>query len=269
MTDENRPCGRLPMAAILCAAAIAIFCALPARADEFSYGDFKGTQFTFTNVSEANAGATALFRSPSVSGNSLDFNPLSYSASTSNGGTGAAIGNLSFGIVVPKKNSVARISNVILNEFGSTTLTGNVAPGSQATASAVFANGVLDIHRVDFEGINHISVPFSFTFNPSGGTFFLGTDGGGGPLFNTSFTGSVTIPVSAILVANGFDASQGATDLSITLSNELHTISELGTSAYMSTLDFGVVAQNPEPAGFSFLAVAALALLRRRRTSCE
>ena len=40
--------------------------------------------------------------------------------------------------------------------------------------SALFADGVLDIQEVEFQGINHISVPFSATFTPSGGTYFLG-----------------------------------------------------------------------------------------------
>src|SRR5688500_12976431 len=122
--------------------------------------------------------------------------------------------------------SGSRISSVTLTEAGDTTLDGNVAPGSMGTASAVFASGVLEIHEVDFMGINHISVPFSFTFSPSGGTYFLGTDGGGGPIFNTQWTGSVTLDIDAILIANGFiiapgplDPDSGATKVSIDLDN--------------------------------------------------
>jgi hypothetical protein len=114
------------------------------------------------------------------------------------------------------------------------------------TAAAAFASGVVDIHEVDFAGINHISVPFSFTFNPSGGTYFLGTDGGGGPIFHTEWSGSVTIPIEQILIANGFvippgpiDPEGGATKISIDLDNVLVAVSEQGTSAIINKKDFG------------------------------
>ena len=245
---------------------IAVFAApaLASPAPSGKYGNFSGTNVTYTDVTEA--GSTPLFGSPTVGGNSLDFNPIGFSASSSNGGTGSAIGNLAFGIEV-KKKSASRIDSVALSEIGSTTLSGNVPPGSMGTASAAFTSGVLDIHEVDFDGIANISVPFSMTFNPSGGTYFLGTDGGGGPLFNTQFSGSVTLPVQAILVANGFSATQGATDISIVLNNELHVVSEAMTSAFMSKMDFSVhtIVSNPEPTALPALVFAAAGTLVRRR----
>ena len=149
------------------------------------------------------------------------------------------------------------------------------------TATAVFAGGVLDIHEVDFMGISHISVPFSLTFNPSGGTYFLGTDGGGGPLFNTTWTGSVTLDIDAILTANGFLIDPinggGATKVSIDMDNTLTAVSEPGTSALIGKKDVGgfaiattisrVPGEIPEPASMTLAAIALLAgaiLVRRR-----
>ena len=155
------------------------------------------------------------------------------------------------------------------------------------TASAVFASGVLDIHEVNFQGINHISVPFSFTFSPSGGTYFLGTDGGGGPTFQTEWTGSVTLDVDAILIANGFmippgaiDPDGGATKISIDMDNTLVAVSQEGTRSRIAKKDFGgvIIRSNvptepggdpeiPEPATFVLagLSLMGLGLARRSR----
>jgi hypothetical protein len=258
----------------------------PALSAQISYGDHMGTHVTYVNVTE-DSGAddtSGLFGPPTVSGNSIDFNPTGFDASSSGVNSDINDGNLSF-MVTAKSGS--RISSVTLNEIGDTTLAGNVTPGSMNTASAVFASGVLDIHEVDFQGINHISVPFSFTFNPSGGTYFLGTDGGGGPIFNTQWSGSVTLDIDAILIANGFpippgpvDPEGGATKISIDLENTLVAVSQAGTSATIGKNDFGGVTvrtnvrtepggdpEIPEPATFVLagLSVLGLALARRSR----
>jgi hypothetical protein len=184
-------------------------------------------------------------------------------------------------------NSGSRISQITLSEAGNTSLSGNVTVGSMNTASAVFGSGVLDIHEVNFTGINHISVPFSFTINPSGGTYFLGTDGGGGPVFNTNWTGNVTLDVDAILIANGFvippgpiDPDGGATKISIDLDNTLVAVSQDGTESQIIKTDFnvGIIRSNvptepggdpeiPEPATFVLagLSLVGLGLVHRSR----
>src|SRR5688572_57585 len=175
----------------------------PSPGAQINYGSHMGTHVTYVNVTEDSGAGEPLplFGAPTVTGNSIDFNPTGFDAASVNGGSDITDSNLVF-MVTAKSGS--RIQSITFRESGDTTLAGNVAPGTMGTASAAFASGVLDIHEVDFVGINHISVPFSFTFSPSGGTYFLGTDGGGGPLFNTQWTGSLTIPVEDILIANGF-----------------------------------------------------------------
>jgi hypothetical protein len=257
--------------------------ATPARAlaVQVNYGTHAGTHVNYVNVTEDTAGPLPLFGAPIVSGDSIDFNPTGFIASSTNIGSDTTDSNLVFGVTA---KSGSRIRSIILAEAGDTTLGGNVSAGSMGTASAVFAGGVLDIHEVDFVGINHISVPFSLTFTPSGGTFFLGTDGGGGPIFSTMWTGSVALDIEAILIANGFtiprgplDADGGATRISIDMDNTLQAVSELGTSATIGKKDFGVLAhvanvphepgggpEVPEPAALAVFATLAWTLRRDR-----
>ena len=113
-------------------------------------------------------------------------------------------------------------------------------------------------------------MPFSLTFTPSGGTYFLGTDGGGGPIYHTPWSGCVTLDIDAILIANGFiippgpmDPERGATKISIDLDNTLVAVSQDGTSSVISKKDFGGITirtnvrtepggepEVPEPAAF-------------------
>lgn len=217
----------------------------PVLAAQINYGSHMGTHVTYVNVTEDSGSdePLPLFGAPTVTGNSIDFNPTGFDAASSGVGSDITDSNLVF-MVTAKSGS--RISSITLSEAGDTTLAGNVTPGSMGTASAVFASGVLDIHEVDFMGINHISVPFSLSFSPSGGTYFLGTDGGGGPIFHTPWTGSATLDIDAILIANGFiippgpiDPEGGATKISIDMDNTLVAVSEVGTSSSIAKKDFG------------------------------
>jgi hypothetical protein len=242
-----------------------------------------GTHVTYVNVTEdSGEEALPLFGAPTVTGNSIDFNPVGFDAASSNGGTDITDSNLVF-MVTAKSGS--RISELVFSEAGDTTLAGNVAPGSMTTSTAVFATGVLDIHEVDFVGINHISVPFSFTFTPSGGTYFLGTDGGGGPVFHTQWSGSVTLDIDSILAANGIivppgpvDPEGGATKISIDLDNTLVAVSQDGTSSVISKKDFGGITirtnvrtepggdpEIPEPTAFVLAALGLVGVIARRQ----
>jgi hypothetical protein len=245
-------------------------CLAPADAAQINYGTHMGDDVVYVNVSEdSGPSPLPLFGAPTVTGNSIDFSPLGFDATSSGVGSQITDSNLSFMIVAKPGH---RIEEVFFSEAGDTTQAGNVAPGSMGTSTAVFASGVLDIQEVDFVGIDHISVPFAMTFTPSGGTYFLGTDGGGGSIFHTIWTGSLTISVADILVANGYAPSQGATKVTLDLDNTLVAVSESGTSAFIAKKDFGGITTTtrgevPEPAAAVLLAlgVAPAFAPRRRR----
>ena len=262
---------------------VVVALARPSPAAQINYGSFSASHFTFVNVTEDSTPAEPLplFGAPLVSGDSIDFNPVGFDALSTGGGTDPTESNLTFALAA---KSGSRIRTFTFSEAGDTTLGGNVAPGSSDTSSVVSASGVVQIQEVDFQAVTPISVPFAMVFSPSGGTYFLGTDGGGGPIFHTQWTGSVTLDIEAILIANGIpitpglvDPDSGATRVSVDLDDTLQAASQAGTSSTIAKKDFGAVATRanvprepggdpevPEPGSCALLGLALALMLRRR-----
>lgn len=225
-----------------------------------------GNTVTYQMVREAanSAGDTApLFGPPTVSGDSLDFDPVGFSASTIGGGVDITDGNLAFMVKAKPGNS---ISNIQIAERGDTTLAGF---GSDTTFSSVTMRGILNINEVDFVGINTIALPISITnFSPSGGTYGLGTDGGGGPLYASGWNGSLLFDlttanpvVAAAFASQGIVPKTGVTKISVNFNNTLVAISQVGTSATIAKKDNGIIIRTniPEPTS-ALLAALSLAL---------
>ena len=272
-TNKERPLavlGSTVLATLAAVLVLALAFAPAASAATIDYGTFFGTDVEFSDVSETSSDPLPLFGPPTVSGNSLDFNPLAFSATSDGGGSEATSADLSF-TVAAKSGSV--IKGISLSEIGTATLAGNVPPGSMGTAAVVVTSGFLHIHEVDFVGIGDIAVPFALTFSPSGGTYFLGTDGGGGPFFSSQWTGSATLNVDAILAANGVAFEHGATNVSINLTDTLSAASETGTSAVINKNDVSVTIIRaagpsrtvPEPGTLTLIGAGLTALMLRRR----
>jgi hypothetical protein len=240
------------------------------QAAPISYGNFSGISVDFLDVTEdANSAGDAppLFGAPTVAGDSLDFNPVGFSASASGaGGVDVTDGNLSFDVMAKPMNV---ISNLLLAEAGDVTLLGF---GNDQTYAAVRANIFVDVYEVDGVGINTITKHFSMTFTPSGGDYGLATDGGGGPLFNSGWSGNVPIDVNGILVGEGIAFDRGATKISINLDNTLMALSQTGTFSLIAKKNFGVSVrvnipggEIPEPTSFALVSLAGVALVACRR----
>lgn len=229
-----------------------------AQALPINYGDFNGTTVDYLQVEEdTNSGDTLpLFGAPSVSGDSLDFDPVGFNANaTGAAGVDVTDGNLNFTIM---SHAGYAIDMVSLSEAGDTTLAGF---GTDMTFTSVTGIGVLNILAVDGVGIAPIAVPINLVFSPSGGTYGLATDGGGGPIFSSGWSGSWLKNVEQVLIDNNVAYNLGATKVSINLDNTLTALSEAGTFALIAKKDFGgvsITVNIPEPATWILISVCGL-----------
>ena len=238
----------------------------PVLCAPINYGNFVGTTVTYVAVTEdSNSGDTLpLFGPPTVSGNSLDFNPVGFSATASGaGGNDITDGNLTFMVVAKPGYAINSLS---LSEAGDTTLAGF---GTNATFTKVTGTGVLNVNEVDGVGIGALALPFSMTFTPSSGDYGLTTDFGGGPGGTIAWSGGIPFNLNAILAANSIPFVAGATKISINLDNTLTALSQAGTFSLIAKKDFGglsVTVNVPEPTTVLLggLALAGLAVCRRR-----
>jgi hypothetical protein len=186
-----------------------------------------------------------------IPGDSLDFNPVGFAASTAGaGGVDITDGNLAF--MVQAKPGFA-ISNMKFDEGGDTTMAGL----GIGTFTSVTLDGIINVQEVDGMGINSIQVPITMTFSPTGGFYSLA----GGPVFHTLWTGTLLVDlttgnpiIAAGLAAQGKVPVLGVTKVSVDFDNTLVAISEAGTSALIAKKDFigkpgmTVSSNIPEPA---------------------
>jgi hypothetical protein len=256
----------------LAAAAIVLCLAiLPAHAVPINYGSHVGTTVDYINVTEdTTTGDTLpLFGAPIFSADSIDFNPVGFDAVA--GGTGDTDmtgARLTFMIM---SHAGKAITNINFSEAGDTTLGGL---GNDSTSTSVTASGTLTVNAVD--GVNLVMPlvrPIALTFTPSGGTYGLSSDGGGGPIFHTPWTGSLLVNVGQILSQAGVPFTFGASKVSIDLVNTLSAATQTGTAAVISKKDFGgisITVNIPEPTSVvlacsALIGFIGLALRRGRR----
>jgi hypothetical protein len=230
------------------------------RAAIINYGDHAGSTVMYSNVAEEGA-VLPLLGAPILSSDSLDFNPAGFDAVASGaGGSQSVSARLTF--TVSAKPGYA-VSQLFVQQAGHATLAGS---GSDDTAASVIANGTVTIGEVDGAAITPIVTPVVVTFNPSGGSYDLLSDGGGGPVFHTLWSGALQINLDQILTTDAVPFSLGVTGVSVDLVSALSAASEAGTSAETHFSDFGIVPITvPEPAAhLGAVAVSVLLTWRRR-----
>jgi hypothetical protein len=223
-----------------------------------------------TEASQNPLHPTPLFGPPTVTGNSIDFNPTGFGAFGANGSADLNDGQLVFEVAAKPNNAINSIS---FAEAGITTLFGS---GTDATMTTVQAKGNVDIYQVDGVPINKISVPLTMTFAPKAdGTFKLVSDAGLG-LNALPWNGNALVLLDSALTSAGVHFTKGATLISVDLDNVLTARSENGTFALIDKKDFGGVSitinpgegggpDTPEPASLVLACLGLLGLVGVRR----
>jgi hypothetical protein len=218
-----------------------------------------GNTVVYTGVSESSlTDPGPLFGAPTVSGDSIDFNPVGFGAFAAGGGVDLTDGQLLFTVTAKPNFAINAIS---FAEAGITTLAGL---GTNLTHTDVSANGNLDIYEIDGVPVSVQKVPIHLLFSPltaappalpgdpagTSGTFQLVADAGLG-LSSLPWSGNQLINLSQILTNRGIHFTRGATKIGIDLDNGLIAQSELGTLALIDKKDFGGVSItiNPGPGG--------------------
>jgi hypothetical protein len=202
-----------------------------------------------------------LFGTPTIAGNTLDFNPVGFGAFSTGPANAFTDGQLDLTIIATAGNI---IPNIVFSERGDFSLLGL---GSAATYVDVSATFFIDVVEVDGISINPLSTTASMTFAPvANGTMTLPGFPGSGQFWS----GSLNFNVNAFLLANSVSFVNGATEIKVTLDNTLAAYSENGTTAFIAKKDFkglGItVPEVPEPSTLTLLlAGAGLLALRSRR----
>lgn len=224
------------------------------------HGDFAGSTVTYRNVREATNSAgdpEPLFGAPTIAGDTLDFDPVGFAASSSGGGApDVTDANLVFEI---EANASQIIDKLLLTEAGSYTLVGT---GTAATQVQISAPVFIDIEEVDGVGINPLEIQTALVFSP-GSIFNLPANGGVGVVW----TGMLMVDITGALISNAISFADGATKISVDMSNILVALSELESTASITKNDADGVTVTvlPEPATAHLLLLGLGAVLALRR----
>ncbi len=223
-----------------------------------NYGDFNSTRYVYRQVTESSlTDPVPLFNAPSVSGDTLKFNPTFQSSASAGPGNFAVDqtdGQLNFGIDAKPGQFISQFS---FTEAGDYSLIGLTGATAQATVACPVNVRITEVNGVALGAT--LLGQFNLTFT-SGGIFnFPPTVSGG--LWN----GTGSFDVAAFLVANGIVGN--ATKVEIAIDNKLTTLAANGAQATINKklIDGVTINVLPAPGSLALLGLAGLAAGRRRR----
>lgn len=255
MQGNNKTQGMFRSSSIAAlAATLAVGGMMVSTVSAIDYGDFAGLSVSYLGVEETSATDTPpLYGAPSVAGNTLDFDPKGFGATSS--GVGApdlTDGQLNFGVQASEGYGITSLN---FSEAGDYTVIGLGTADTYASVAAAF---FVDIVEVDGVAIDPVQV----TANTSG-KFELPTDGGVAVIW----TGGASVDLNAALNNAGIDYDLGATMLNVVLDNTLTAQSEAASTSFIAKKDFkvGAITIVPEPTSLALALLGGLLLVPAMR----
>lgn len=252
--------GRVPLiAALLCFA-------LQAHASVLfstNYGNYSAVSVCYNDVSESSGtDANALYNAPSITGNTLNFNPdfTAFADGSEGNASDTTDGQLGFDICTLGGNFIDELvfserGDYSFSSFGNTAL---------VDVSASFIVEVLDVDGVEL--LTPVNGEVMMTFSPNDeGTFSFSGFGLTGLL---GWTGSMSMNILDLLTTNDVPFINGATKIHVELDNQLQALAQSGTEAFIAKKDFQgfSVTSIPEPSSLVLIGLTAsmIGFIRRR-----
>ena len=250
-----------------------------AETTSINYGDFTGVTVQYTNVTEeSSTDDVPLYGTPTIDGDSLEFDELSFFASTPDDFSGG--GDITDGKLAGKLEAfdLYYVDTIHFEEWGDVTIAGS---GGSLTSATVTNKIYIKVKEINGFSVPDMTFdPIDMVFDVSDGDWNLADDG---TTINQDWSGDLTVDVTSELrdfyITDEYADLYGAnpmleqllatgfvTEVDFTLENQLLAIAEVGSVSHIAKkeTDGLRVTSAPEPATLLLLGLGGLVLRRRK-----
>ena len=233
---------------------------------DHNYGDIEGDTMKFWQITESTfTHSTALYGTPEVIGDSLQFDPSAFGLDVTGGPLDFMDGMLDTTITSLPGTYIGAIS---FAEYGDVSIYGTGTADTKANVA-----NLITVKITEIDGVPTVvpTLQLNTVFSPSDGDWNLADDG---QKFGVQWQGVIYADVDAWIVEKGF--SGHATKVELTMDNQLGVDSEAGSTAYIRKKETDGIKVTPmeeipipEPTVLALLGLGGLvlALIRGKRKS--